>query len=146
MLPTFRRILTQISIFFFLSAHAVVLWSMQMTCPNRNFLGWREKKINCIVDIKYFKLLKTKSSRAILILLYLQALDVWMSTCLVFVFSALLEYSFVNVLARNQQGKKIHVVTMQKRSPDKMSQEQRSTIEGDNPSAIKVMWHNDINK
>ena len=33
---------------------------------------------------------------------YFQAIDVWMSTCLVFVFSALLEYSFVNVLARKQ--------------------------------------------
>ena len=29
-----------------------------------------------------------------------QAIDVWMSTCLVFVFAALVEYSFVNVFAR----------------------------------------------
>ena len=35
----------------------------------------------------------------------LQAIDVWMSTCLVFVFSALIEYSLVNVLARRQSHK-----------------------------------------
>ena len=36
-----------------------------------------------------------------------QAIDVWMSTCLVFVFGALLEYCFVNVLARKIK-QKIH--------------------------------------
>ncbi|ELT93352.1 hypothetical protein CAPTEDRAFT_163108 [Capitella teleta] len=33
---------------------------------------------------------------------YIKAIDVWLSTCLVFVFSALLEFAVVNVMCRNQ--------------------------------------------
>ena len=32
---------------------------------------------------------------------YIKAIDVWMMMCLIFCFTALLEYSFVNVAARN---------------------------------------------
>ncbi|KAH3831314.1 glycine receptor subunit alpha-2-like [Dreissena polymorpha] len=33
---------------------------------------------------------------------YVKAIDVWMSTCLMFVFAALIEYSYVNVVARRR--------------------------------------------
>ena len=32
---------------------------------------------------------------------YVKAIDVWMFTCMLFIFGAFLEYSLVNVLARN---------------------------------------------
>lgn len=34
---------------------------------------------------------------------YLKAIDVWYSTCMVFVFGALIEYAFVNVSVRNEK-------------------------------------------
>ena len=34
--------------------------------------------------------------------LYVKAMDVWMATCLCFVFCALLEYAFVNVISRQK--------------------------------------------
>ena len=36
---------------------------------------------------------------------YVKAIDVWMTTCLAFVFGALIEYSIVNVLARKELQK-----------------------------------------
>ena len=33
---------------------------------------------------------------------YIKGIDIWMSTAMVFVFAALVEYSVVNVFARNQ--------------------------------------------
>ena len=36
---------------------------------------------------------------------YPKALDVWMAACMLFVFSALVEYAFVNVLAREKKKK-----------------------------------------
>ena len=36
---------------------------------------------------------------------YIKAIDVWMAVCLVFVFSALIEYSAVNVLYRKTKSK-----------------------------------------
>lgn len=34
---------------------------------------------------------------------YVKAIDIWMAMCLVFVFAALLEFAFVNVMQRRQQ-------------------------------------------
>lgn len=34
---------------------------------------------------------------------YVKAIDIWMSTCLLFVFAALIEFAYVNVLARVEQ-------------------------------------------
>jgi len=42
-----------------------------------------------------------------------QAIDVWMATCLVFVFGAFIEYSIVNVLARRE---KLNTIAISKAS------------------------------
>jgi hypothetical protein len=34
---------------------------------------------------------------------YIKAIDVWMSTCMVFVFGGLLEFAVANVITRNEQ-------------------------------------------
>ena len=34
---------------------------------------------------------------------YVKAIDIWMSTCLFFVFAALIEFAYVNVLSRVDQ-------------------------------------------
>lgn len=41
---------------------------------------------------------------------YIKAIDIWMSTCLLFVFAALIEFAYVNVLARVDQ-RKVNSVT-----------------------------------
>ena len=53
---------------------------------------------------------------------YVKAIDVWMSTCLIFVFGALVEYSIVNVLARKDKSVhlKVSKTEVKRRSDDKM--------------------------
>lgn len=41
---------------------------------------------------------------------YVKAIDVWMAMCLVFVFGALIEYSFVNALARRAKPKQENMI------------------------------------
>lgn len=49
---------------------------------------------------------------------YIKALDIWMATCLIFVFSALLEYAIVNFLSRQTRIKMNNKYKM-KREEDK---------------------------
>jgi len=42
---------------------------------------------------------------------FTKAIDVWMATCLVFVFGAFIEYSIVNTLARRQKAKTTSTIT-----------------------------------
>lgn len=42
---------------------------------------------------------------------FTRAIDVWMAICLVFVFSAFIEYSIVNTLARRQKARKTKAAT-----------------------------------
>ena len=37
---------------------------------------------------------------------YIKAIDIWMATCLIFVFAALVEFAYVNVLARVEERKR----------------------------------------
>ena len=45
---------------------------------------------------------------------YIKAIDVWMATCLSFVVGALVEYSVVNVLARDVQTKILKKMTFKR--------------------------------
>lgn len=40
---------------------------------------------------------------------YVKAIDIWMATCLIFVFAALVEFAYVNVLARVEQRKRASI-------------------------------------
>ena len=55
---------------------------------------------------------------------YVKAIDVWMSTCLIFVFGALVEYSIVNVLAR--KDKSLHLITS--KAPGKKRRDSKGEV------------------
>jgi hypothetical protein len=41
---------------------------------------------------------------------YVKAIDVWMAMCLLFVFAALVEFAYVNVLARVERRRQTRVI------------------------------------
>ena len=43
---------------------------------------------------------------------YIKAIDVWMATCLIFVVAALIEFAYVNVLARVEQRRQATIKNM----------------------------------
>lgn len=43
---------------------------------------------------------------------YTKAIDIWMATCLVFVFAALIEFAVVNVLSQNVPGRRFSLATL----------------------------------
>ena len=58
-----------------------------------------------------------------------QAIDVWMSTCLVFVFSALVEYSLVNVLSRKAPSNAPSSKAQDTRIVDVKSADEQNNVE-----------------
>lgn len=46
---------------------------------------------------------------------YVKAMDVWMATCLVFVFAALVEFAYVNVLSRKIKRKPSYIADINSR-------------------------------
>ena len=71
---------------------------------------------------------------------YVKAMDVWMATCLVFVFAALVEFAYVNVLCRkvNRKHSIISDDPRNKYIPSETFEpvQNEKTVNGDSPPAI----------
>ncbi|XP_021348248.1 glycine receptor subunit alpha-3-like isoform X2 [Mizuhopecten yessoensis] len=69
---------------------------------------------------------------------YVKAIDVWMSMCLIFVFSALIEFAYVNVLARVEQRRR-QTIKSRGQPPD----DENGKTEEDSPPQKKGKFFKD---
>ena len=51
---------------------------------------------------------------------YPKAIDIWMSVCMMFVFGALIEYAFINAMARKDKKKRTPETDEQSDRPDEV--------------------------
>lgn len=65
---------------------------------------------------------------------YIKAIDVWMSTCLVFVFASLLEFAFVNVVSRSSKQAKAQA----KKRNDRVQEHQLEQVDEISLDGTKV--------
>ncbi|CAD5114938.1 DgyrCDS3969 [Dimorphilus gyrociliatus] len=76
----------------------VSFWISQDAVPARISLG--------VLTILTMTTQASSSRQSLPRVSYIKAIDIWMATCLVFVFAALLEFAIVNVLSRNEIRRK----------------------------------------
>lgn len=68
---------------------------------------------------------------------YTKAIDIWMATCLVFVFAALIEFAIANVLTRSTAGKSI--VKQMFTIPEHMKGENETVSKNQNQRDVSKM-------
>ena len=73
---------------------------------------------------------------------YLKSIDIWMATCLIFVFAALLEFAYVNVLCR--RGKRRRSSTASDSSSRKGVYEMRENGSAVNMSEVNILFKSNL--